>query len=134
MRRVLVDDAPAAARAAPFELDAAAILEVAQVLGLRRDVIVEWAEPDPDRPTWLGFHCWSGGDHLIVLHRHRDRSRLDYQRTLLHELAHAADAEESGSHAAWTRAYNADPDLYEQRARTFPLKLAHHVELVKLSA
>jgi hypothetical protein len=120
--------------AAPFDLDEDAIRELAQVLGLRYVLIVRWADPDPGRPKWLGFHRWRGSGHTITLYRHSDRSRLDCQRTLLHELCHAADAEECGSLDAWNRAYESDPDLYEHRARTFAIKLAHHVQLVTSKA
>jgi hypothetical protein len=68
------------------------------------------------------------GEHAITIYLHGDRTRLDFQRTLIHELVHAADSEAAGSR--WLKTYWANKDAFEQRANQMAIRLAHHVRLV----
>jgi len=81
--------------AAPPELDHNGIRELAEILGIHKPILVRWAQPE-DTNT-LGVHRWVAGEHEITIYLHGDRTRLDFQRTLIHEMVHSADSEAPGS-------------------------------------
>jgi hypothetical protein len=113
--------------AARPKLDREGIRELAEVLGIRQPIRVRLASPE-DTNT-LGVHRWVNGVHAITLYVHEDRTRPDLQRTLIHELVHAADSEAAGS--GWPETYWANREAFERRAVEMAIRLAHHLRLIR---
>jgi hypothetical protein len=110
------------------ELDHDGIRDLAEVLGIRQPILVRLAPPE-DTNT-LGVHRWVAGEHEITIYLHGDRTRLDFQRTLIHEMVHSADSEAAG--LGWLETYWANKEAFERRANQMAIRLAHHVRLIRL--
>jgi hypothetical protein len=111
-----------------------AILEVIDLLGIKRPVQIRWADavnmcaPKPGYRMNGEHEFTAQGTHIIKLLP--GRSAEATSRTLLHELAHAAQAETCGTRARWARAKLDSVRRFEAEAAELARALGH-LKLVK---
>jgi hypothetical protein len=103
-----------------------AVERAIEVLGIEWDVQIRWADAENMRsPSHVG-ECESyDGKRLHVIGLRPGRSAAATSKTLLHELGHAVQVEESGSAARWRRAYLDRAQDYEAHAAEIARCLDH---------
>jgi hypothetical protein len=110
------------APAGSLRISRSALRKVIEILGITREVTILWVAAD-DIPGANGDHRFTQDEHLIRLRN--DQAAAGTNRTLLHELAHAATTGDYGSPRNWKRAYNADPERFEAEAAEIAHVLGH---------
>ena len=111
----------------PHRISRSVLDAVIRLLGVACPVSILWVEAG-DVLGANGDHRFMGDEHVIRLRN--DQSPSGTNRTLLHELAHAASAGGYGNPDAWKRAYNAEPDRFEAEANEVA-RLLSHVQVIR---